>query len=422
MPFLYPLLNYLQPGELWTALIPFKPMLLAAMLAGVLALRRGVKPDGPLLQAYYSRPVLLWLGVFVMVQVISVYYGGGQVMVHELQFWEVYPIFVAISVLSLRDAAALRRYIWGTMIGSSFVIFYGIWAVITHAPIAVENRAAVAYGLYDNPNDYSFIIIMVLPFAYLYLRICQRRWQRLALVTILIGCIVGIFLSLSRGGMLALVLEITLLIWITTKAKQRFLALAIMAVLGTVASVHQFRARQVADAGTGYTAQASADTRFELWHAALACFKAHPILGVGSRRFRELATEYASVSHDERGKVAHNTYLEVAADTGTLGFGSFVLILAAMWRSFRGARLADALGDGVIEAQVAGWVAFWSILFRACFDAKETDWSFYFLIVVAVATAGLARRSGKIASGVAPSAVPTAGIAIPARPAVYGQR
>lgn len=422
MPFLYPLLNYLQPGELWAALIPFRPMLVAAVLAGLLALRRGVRPDRALAQAYYSHPALLWLGVYVLVQVISVYYGGGQVMLHELQIWEVYPIFVAISLLSLRDAVALRRYVWGTIIGSSFVIFYGIWAVIAHAPAAVANRAAAAYGMYENPNDYSFIIIMVLPFVYLYLRICRRRWQQLALVTTLIGGIIGIILSLSRGGILALVLESALLVGVTTKAKHRFIALVLLAAFGAAASVHQFKAREAADAGTGYTAQASAETRFELWHAALACFEAHPILGVGSGRFGELATEYASLSHDNRGKVAHNTYLEIIADTGVLGIGSFGLMLVVMWRGFRGARLADAVGDGVIEAQVAGWVAFWSILFRACFDAKETDWSFYFLVVVAVATTALVPRSRTALSGVTPSAAPAARLALTDRPAVYGQR
>lgn len=423
MPFLYPFINYLQPGEFWPALAAYKPMLLVAMVAGVLALRRGVKPDGALVQAYFRQPVLFWLLAYVVVQVVSVYYSGVMGMLRQLQYWEVIPIFVSISLLSLRDAAALRKYIWGTIVGSSFVIFYGVYAELVHAALAVRfHNAAVAYGLYDNPNDYTFIIIMVVPFIYLYLRVCRSLWQRLALLAALIGSAAAVVLSLSRGGMLALVLEVMLLVWFTMKGGRRSAALVLIAILGAAASVHQFKARQAADAGTNYTAQVSADSRFSLWHAALACFKAHPILGVGSGQFMWVASEYASLSHDDRDKPAHNSYIDVLANTGLLGFGTFVLMLIGTWRLFRGTRLADAVGDGVIEAQVAGWVSFWGIAFRSLFDAKEHDWSFYFLIIVGVAAAALAPRSRAAAAGTTPSAAAGVQIEAGCRPAVYGQR
>lgn len=423
MPFFYPLINYLQPGELWPVLAPYKPMLVMAVLAGLLTLRRNVKPDGALLQGYFSRPVLLWLLVYVVVQVVSVYYGGIVAMLRQLQYWEVVPIFVGISLLSLRDAAALRKYVWGTIIGASFVIFYAIYAAVVHTPLAVSfHDAAVAYGLYDNPNDFTFIIIMVLPFMYLYLRICRNRWQRLALLAALIGSAVAVVMSLSRGGILALVLEVTLLVWLTTRGRRRLAALLVIAILGTGASIHQFAARQAADAGSNYTAQVAADSRFELWHAAIACFKAHPLLGVGSGQFMWVAYQYASINHNDRDKPAHNSYIDVLANTGLLGFGSFILMLVGTWRLFRGSRLAQALGDGVIEAQVAGAVAFWGIAFRSLFDAKEHDWSFYFLIVVGVAAAGIASRCKAAASQAIASAAPTVQMEVTARPAIYGQR
>jgi hypothetical protein len=97
-------------------------------------------------------------------------------------------------------------------------------------------------------------------------------------------------------------------------------------------------------------------------------------------------------------------------------------MLIGTWRLFRGARLAEALGDGVIEAQVAGGVAFWGIAFRSLFDAKEHDWSFYFLIIVGVAAAGLAPRAMAAVSKVVPLAAPAARMEVSGRPAVYGQR
>ena len=419
MSFIYPLLNYLQPGDLWPVLVPLKPMLLASVVAGLLTLRAGAKPDAGLVAAYFKQPALLWLFAFVIVNVISVYYSGIMTMVNELQFWDVYAIFVVISLFMLKDVDALRQYVWGTIVGSAFVIFYAIWAVAVHAPTIIEGRAG-AYGMYQNQNDYSFIVIMVLPFAFLYMRLCRHWWQRTFLAAVLIGGVIGVLLSLSRGGILALVLEAALLLWVTMRGGRRVVALAAVAVIGTGVSIHQFAAREADQAGQ-YTLADSKDSRYELWRAARAVFEAHPILGVGSRRFSEYAREYAPISHDNRGKVAHNTYLEVAADTGVLGLLTFVLMLLTTLKPLWRARLATATGDGLAETQVAGFVTLGCIVFRATLDAKVYDWSFYFLVVIAIATSALASRSTKQSPATATAAVTPAAHAA-ARPAIYRLR
>lgn len=418
MTFIYPLLNYLQPGDLWPFLAPLKPMLLASLLAGLLMLRAGARPDATLVATYFKQPALLWLGAFVFVNVISVYYSGVMSIVNELQFWDVYAIFVAISLFMLKDVHALRQYVWGTIVGSAFVIVYAIIAVAVHASTIIEGRAG-AYGMYQNQNDYSFIIVMVMPFAYLYLRLCRHWWQRIFLIAVLVGGIVGVMLSLSRGGILALVLEAALLLWVTMRGGRRVVALAALAVVGTGVSIHQFAAREADQAGQ-YTLADSKDSRYELWRAARAVFEAHPILGVGSRRFGEYARDYAPISHDNRGKVAHNTYLEVAADTGILGALTFFLMLLGSLKPLWRARLSAATGDGLAETQVAGLVTLCSIIFRATLDAKAYDWSFYFLVVIAISTSALASRTTHRVPATAKGATPAA--PVDGRPAIYRLR
>ncbi len=320
-------------------------------------------------------------------------------MLEKFQFWDVFAIFAVISLLLIRDATALRRYIWGTILGSAFVIYYAIYAVIVRTPyIVYQGGRAGAYGMYANQNDYSFIIIMALPFAYLYLRTCRSFWQKLILLSVIVGGVVGVMLSLSRGGILALVLEFLLLVGVTMRGGRRVLVLGVMATLGAGAAIHLFAARAANEAGY-YTLKDSEDTRFQLWHAAVAVFEAHPILGVGSDRFAEFAYQYAPISRDDKGKVAHNTYLEVAADTGILGLGSFLLMLKAIWKSVKDASLEGSTGDGIVEARLAAKVMFLGLLFRAGFDAKEADWSFYLLVIVSIATSSLLRltKSGSVA-------------------------
>jgi O-antigen ligase len=420
MEFLYPFLNFLQPGDLWTVLIPYRPILVASVLAGVLSLRPTVRPDAALLRTYFHQPIFYWLCAFVVIQVVSVYYSGVLSMIEELSFWEVYPLYIAISLLTIRDAASLRRYIWGTMIGSACVIFYGLHAVAVHSPGLAGGRAG-AYGMYENHNDYSFIIVMVLPFAWLYLRVYRRLWQKLLLLVLISGGIAGIFLSLSRGGILALVLEIAMLLGFTTRGPRRMVMLAALAIIGTGAITYQFAAREANQAGQ-YTEEDAKDSRLELWKAARAMIVAHPILGVGSRRFLEFSTDYGEISHDNLGKGAHNTYLEVAADSGVLGFGCFMLMLWGTAKALRGTRLADAAGDGIAEVRLAALVSLYTILFRAVLDSKVHDWSFYFLAIVAIATQALMSTATVRAREPKSPASSWTPVIVQGRPMVYRHR
>jgi O-antigen ligase len=420
MSFAYPFLNFLQPGDLWLALAAFRPMLVASVVIGLLCLRPTAKPEPPLLVAYLKHPAMRWLALFVVIQAISVYYSGVTAMMNEFVVWATYLLYVAVSLMTIRDAATFRRYIWGTMIGSGFVIFYGLYAVAVHAPTIVEGRAG-AYGMYENQNDYSFIILMILPFAWLYTRICRGFWQRLLLVALVTGCVSGILLSLSRGGILALMLELGMLVWLSVRGRRRVWVLVALVLIGTGAVVHQFAAREANQAGQ-YTEEDSETSRYELWRAARAVFVAHPLLGVGSRRFAEYASDYAEISHDNRGKVTHNTYLEVLADTGLLGFCAFMLLLRAVWKPLRGAKIGNFEGDGIAEARMAALISFGTFLFRALLDAKVQDWTLYFLAVVAVSIPALLKKSVAATAGVPRSRRKSRPLAAPARSVLYRRR
>jgi putative inorganic carbon (HCO3(-)) transporter len=424
MSFLYPFLNFLQPGVFWPALAPYKPMLVATLIAVLFELIRTRPGDAELRRRFFLHPAFIWLGVFVVVQAISVHYGGVRGMLEELDFWGVYLLFVAASLLSIHDARSLRRYVWGMMLGSAVVVAFGLYAVAVNLPTLADGRAG-AYGMYENHNDYTFIIIMVLPFAYLFLRLTRTRLAKLLLLALVVACIVGVVLSLSRGGILALVFECALILGLTTAGKRRVLAIVAVAMIGAVAINYQFSAREENQRGN-YTAADAENSRYELWKAARNMLVAHPVLGIGSRRFKEYSQDYGEISHDNRGKVAHNTYMEVAADTGILGFGSFLLMLWGIFRSARGVRLADARGDGLLEVRLATFIGLCAIMLRSLLDAKAYDWSFYVLAVLGIATSILASSTADQQEAAGQKDAVRSEAArrpvVSARPVVYRQR
>lgn len=421
MAFLYPFLVLLQPGILWPALQPYKPILITSAVAGIWALAMRRRSPG-LLGRYFRHPAFIGLCVFFVVQVASVAYAGVQGMIEEWDFWDNYVLFVAISLLLIRDVAAARRYVWGMLAGGSVVVGYGLWAVATHSPTLPGGRAG-AYGMYENHNDYTFIILTILPPAWIFLRHYRQLWIKFLRWTLMAACIAGVLLSLSRGGILVLVFDLALIVWFSGTGTRRALTLALLGIIGTAAVVYQFQARELNQQGV-YSEEQAKSSRYELWNAAENMVIRHPILGVGSRRFQEFAQGYGHISHDNRGKVAHNTYLEIAADSGLSGILSFLFMIRAVARSVR-PQARETRSDGLDALRRATFITLIGILFRSLLDAKATDWSFYLLVTLGVAVSGLETESSPAADA---PAVPLGRQADrPAektspRPAVYGRR
>jgi len=383
--FLYPFIVLIQPGILWPAIAEYKPILILSAVALASALFNP-KFSSRLAGQQLSSPIFLWLCAYVCVQVASVHYGGILSVVDELDFWVPYALFAAVSLVLIPDTAALFRYIAGVLAGSAVVIGYGLVAVASHSP-ALEGNRAGAYGLYANHNDYTFIIIMALPFAYMAISLVRSRLLKFLLVLFVAACVAGTKLSLSRGGIIVLILAIILLYWNTTSGTSRIMGILALVLGGILFAEVQFAAREENQRGH-YSIEDSKYSRYELWRAARKVFEAHPLLGVGSRRFNEFAGNYAELSHSQVGKVTHNTYLEVATGSGAVGLLSF---LAMVWGCYRAAS-NKVIGDesGVPrQFRVATAIAVIAIFARSNLDAKEYDWSFYFLVVMAIAISTL---------------------------------
>jgi O-antigen ligase len=387
--FLYPFLTFLQPGILWPEIAEFRPLIVAGALGLLAGLAR--TPAYPRRVAF-THPIFVWLLVYTLVQMISVYRSGGQIMLAEFTFWIVYVVFMVVSVLLISDAVALKRYVWGMIAGVMFLVVYGIYAAVETIGLGPLGGRASAYGMYGNPNDYTFIILLIVPFIYMYWRHEAGFVRRSILGLSMIGCIAGVFLSYSRGGILALVLEFALIALLGMQGKRRLLVLPVVAMLGAAAIVYQFSARMDSDAlQSGYSTEDSATSRFELWRAGLLMLRANPLLGVGSRRFGANNKEYGDVKSSHWGYPAHNTYIEILSGSGLIGFMAFALmtyhLLRELWRRPRTA------GPPWLEAtRGATLISFLTLLFRAYFSSRQYDWCFFVLCVIGLACCVLQRQ------------------------------
>jgi oligosaccharide repeat unit polymerase len=359
--------------------------------------------------AVLKHPISLFLIAFILTQALSVYYGGIGAMVDEISFWYIYPVFVLVIALSINTTDQLRKALWGTIIGAGFVVAYGIYALYNHFTyelFGVERvmDKAMAYGMYANHNDYTFIIILILPFIVKLRSIERSSVKRLFLLVMAIASVVGIFLSLSRGGIVALFLEALLIVHYYKNKSFRPILRVLLLVLGIAAIGYQFAAREATD-DADYTTSRAEYVRLELWRTGYKMVKANPILGVGSRRFSEYSRDYTDLSQSNIGLNSHNTYVEVISTSGILGFICFAGMLRAMLKALKSHDESSddvnlsLMREGILISLIA-------LMVRSFFDAKPHEWGLYLLAAFALAYVRLWNAGRRGAAKTAVTAVP----------------
>ena len=81
------------------------------------------------------------------------------------------------------------------------------------------------------------------------------------------------------------------------------------------------------------TEESSANSRLTAWATALEMIKSNPFWGVGLRNFLPRVKEYSVVplAPDDPGHVAHNSYLQIWAESGTIAFVVYMVLLASVF-------------------------------------------------------------------------------------------
>jgi O-antigen ligase len=195
------------------------------------------------------------------------------------------------------------------------------------------------YGPYVNHNHYAGLMEMLTPIPLVISFADGVRGPRKVLAALAAAVMAStIFLSGSRGGMVAFAAQLALLAtflikrrknWKATFALGAFLiiALGLLAWLGggelaeRMASIHSVTAAELPGA-----------TRLKLDRDALKMFAQKPVLGWGLGVFGEIYPQFSSFATNLQVGMAHNDYLQLLAEMGALGFVTVLWFLLTLYR------------------------------------------------------------------------------------------
>lgn len=198
------------------------------------------------------------------------------------------------------------------------------------------------YGPYVNHNHYAGLMEMLTPIP-LVVSLSGGVPASRRLLAALVAAVMAstIFLSGSRGGMVAFAVQLALLTTFLIKRRKNWkgaiafgaflvISLGLLAWLGggeladRMASIH-----------SSNQAELSGATRLSMDRDALRMFARKPVLGWGLGVFGEIHPQFSSFSTNFPVGMAHNDYLQVLAETGALGFATVLWFLITLFRAAR---------------------------------------------------------------------------------------
>lgn len=149
---------------------------------------------------------------------------------------------------------------------------------------------------------------------------------------------IGLYLSYTRGAMLALIIGLPFYFFKRNKLKFVTIASAIIITAGAIYTI----------SGKSFLRPASDRERISQWKAAVMAFKERPIFGYGYLNFERYSVplkEKYNIGELQFGGHAHNNFLEMLASTGILGFSAFMLWLFSwLWEMYRRQDLIGEIG------------------------------------------------------------------------------
>ncbi len=272
-------------------------------------------------------------------------------------------VFLAIGVFLLR-----RHQLYAL---ACTVLAAGVASTL--AGVALHTEAfGRAIGTFTDPNEYASAMVVSIGMGFGAMGAARTAWGRRACVAGIGLCTWGVLVSQSRGGLIAIGVA-GLYVVLSSRGRERVrmmgatfvLFAAFLSVLMLTPTGQQSLERITNGDSSG---------RSDLWRIAILEFQDFPLHGVGLGNYPAVAKRYitAETEHSElvvsvAPRTTHNSYLEIAAELGLLGLGTFaVFVGGCIVLGMRGVRAARRLRDDGTVAIGRGIVAATIGFFASC--------------------------------------------------------
>ena len=316
--------------------------------------------------------------VFLLLNFASYWFMGPEFSLRSSPFISLLSMgFLFFVVLSIVDTVPRLRW---TLLAA--VASMG-WASLIVGREWMKDPMWRPGSIAGDANYFALDACFILPLAFILVWRSRIPWERIFALCCLVATIGSTILGASRGGFIASAVAFLWLVWHSPHRLRNAIVILILVtpplLLLPSSPLHRLLHPNYSDI-TGE------QNRLIAWKAGLRMVERHPLIGIGLGEFKPQMDNYAdpdvSIS-----TIAHNTYLEVAAETGLPNFLVFVAMLFFTYRSLdRVRRRASDSGPPFLHLAATGMQAgFAGYLVGAFFLSSEylkLFWLWMFLSMV----------------------------------------
>jgi O-antigen ligase len=314
----------------------------SAMLLGIWVARQLAAGEVRL----QSHPLFLPMGAFAILIAVQLTFG---LSAYRYQTFSGAMVYLAYAIICFLLVQCLRRNsevkavsvvlsAFGTAL-ALFALVQGLGANTHLYWLRAPAQGGWIYGPYTNHNHYAGLMEMLIPIP---LVLSQTRYGDTRIRGIALGMAAlmatTIFTSGSRGGMLAFAVQIALFAGFLVKRRRGLRTACVLGgfllavccliawigggvVVDRMASIHTEAQREI-----------SGGTRWSIDRDGSRMFLTRPILGYGLGAFPEVYPQFRSFYTTFYVNRAHNDYLQLLTEMGSLGFAVMLWWIVMVYR------------------------------------------------------------------------------------------
>src|SRR5262245_53645105 len=322
--YLFTLLLYLRPNDLIPAMGTFPLAKIVAIIAPLAFIYAQHQLGKPIINwTIEVKMVFVMLLLAILFTPIAASPTDSVNTLNEVFIKAVIIFILLIGLINTRER--LRSIIGLTVICGAGLAVFAIRAYATgNFSLKGDRIEGIVGGIFGNPNDLAVALNMLIPLAVKLALISAGRARQLYGACALLMT-AGVIVTFSRAGFLTLVALSGVMVWkfgrgMRVKAVIGVLIPSII-LLASMSDGYRNRLTSITD----YTKDesGSAQQRSALMKHGLDLAIRHPFIGVGIGNFH---------SYSIREKVAHNGYIETAAELGSIGLIAYLILILAPLR------------------------------------------------------------------------------------------
>lgn len=359
----------------------------------------GERPKG------WLNPLVLF-GLLSLTGFVSLLYSPVPDRVWGRWLDDVKDIVIAVvTIILLQHGPTFRRVLWvligvAVFLGSlsvfqyftgTFDRVYGGFAISLQHQIIGTIDDYRSTGPMGDPNYFAQIMTVLIPISLERFLNEKRMSLRLIALYAFAVSVLTVILTYSRGGFMAMAVALAvILIYYPPKRFQiPIIIISAVVFISLLPPNYLDRLSTLTDLvrprGTLRIEERSLQGRISENLAAWEMIKENPLFGVGLNSYKYLFPVYSKslgLALVATEREAHNLFLEVAAETGIVGFSVFIFVLFTCYRiMFRARSAFERAGLSDYSGMVAGFLAGFTGFFVAAVFIHNAFPRYYYLLL-----------------------------------------